>query len=134
MSTVKEMTETEFREIVIGEYGPNIEKTLKQAEDNNDGINAIIDGYNKQVECLNRLLSERKNTAEAVQSLENEIHSVKDTVQAFKTDLQEISGILKGKDFKELTKQRTDTEWHWQKLAIFFMVAFGISCIIGLFR
>jgi len=134
MSTVKEMTETEFREIVIGEYGPNIEKTLKQAEDNNDGINAIIDGYNKQVECLNRLLSERKNTAEAVQSLENEIHSVKDTVQAFKTDLQEISGILKGKDFKELTKQRTDTEWLWQKLAIFFMVAFGISCIIGLFR
>lgn len=128
------MTETEFREIVIGEYGPNIEKTLKQAEDNNDGINAIIDGYNKQVECLNRLLSERKNTAEAVQSLENEIHSVKDTVQAFKTDLQEISGILKGKDFKELTKQRTDTEWLWQKLAIFFMVAFGISCIIGLFR
>ena len=134
MATVKEMTETEFREIVIGEYGPNIEKTLKQAEDNNDGINAIIDGYNKQVECLNRLLSERKNTAEAVQSLENEIHSVKDTVQAFKTDLQEISGILKGKDFKELTKQRTDTEWLWQKLAIFFMVAFGISCIIGLFR
>lgn len=128
------MTETEFREIVIGEYGPNIEKTLKQAEDNNDGINAIIDGYNKQVECLNRLLSERKNTAEAVQSLENEIHSVKDTVQAFKTDLQEISGILKGKDFKELTKQLTDTEWLWQKLAIFFMVAFGISCIIGLFR
>lgn len=51
-----------------------------------------------------------------------------------KTDLQEISGILKGKDFKELTKQRTDTEWLWQKLAIFFMVAFGISCIIGLFR
>ena len=83
---------------------------------------------------MNRLLSERKNTAEAVQSLENEIHSVKDTVQAFKTDLQEISGILKGKDFKELTKQRTDTEWLWQKLAIFFMVAFGISCIIGLFR
>ena len=41
MSTVKEMTETEFREIVIGEYGPNIEKTLKQAEDNNDGINAM---------------------------------------------------------------------------------------------
>ena len=34
----------------------------------------------------------------------------------------------------ELTKQRTDTEWLWQMFAIFFMVAFGIYCIIGLFR
>lgn len=134
MSKVKEMTETEFREIVIGEYGPNIEKTLKQAEDNNNGINAIIDGYNKQVECLNRLLSERKNTAEAVQSLEASVRSSQAEVQGLKTDLQEISDILKGKDFKELTKQRTDAESLWHRLAIFFMVAFGISCIIGLFR
>gem|GEM_PF-3952525 len=28
------MPNSEFKEIVIGEYGPNIEKTLKQAEDN----------------------------------------------------------------------------------------------------
>ena len=134
MSKTKEMTDVEFKEIVIGEYGPNIEKTLKQAEDNKVRIISIVNGYNQQVEYLNRLLSERKNTAEAVQSLENEIHSVKATVQGIKTELQEVSGVIKGKDFKELTKQRTDAEWLWQRLAIFFMVAFGISCIIGLFR
>ena len=127
------MTDVEFKEIVIGEYGPNIEKTLKQAEDNKARIIAIVNGYNQQVEYLNRLLKERKTTAEAVQSLENEIRSVNASVRDIKSELQEVSGILKGKDFKELTRQRTDTEWLWQKLAIFFMVAFGVSCIIGLF-
>ena len=68
MSKLKEMTDAEFKEIVIGEYGPNIEKTLKQAEDNKNRMNAIVNGYNKQVEYLNRLLSERKNTAESVQA------------------------------------------------------------------
>ena len=97
-------------------------------------MKAIVNGYNRQVEYLNQLLKERKNTAEAVQSLENEIHSAKATVQEFKTELQEVSGIIKGKDFKELTRQRADTELLWQRLAIFFMIAFGISCIIGLFR
>ncbi|MBR1522432.1 MAG: hypothetical protein IJ627_02035 [Bacteroidales bacterium] len=133
MSKTKEMTDVEFKEIVIGEYGPNIEKTLKQAEDNKARIIAIVNGYNQQVEYLNRLLKERKTTAEAVQSLENEIRSVNASVRDIKSELQEVSGILKGKDFKELTRQRTDTEWLWQKLAIFFMVAFGVSCIIGLF-
>lgn len=133
MSKNKEITDAEFKEIVIGEHGPNIEKTLRQAEDNRDRINAIVNGYNQQVEYLNRLLKERKTTAEAVQSLENEIRSAKASMQEIKTELQEVSGILKGKDFKELTRQRTDTEWLWQKLAIFFMVAFGVSCIIGLF-
>ena len=127
------MTDVEFKEIVIGEYGPNIEKTLKQAEDNNDGINAIIDGYNKQVEFLNRLLSERKSTAVAVQSLEASVRSSQAKVQGLKTELQEISGILKGKDFKELTRQRTDGEQLWQRLAVFFMIAFGVACIICLF-
>lgn len=133
MSKTKEMTDVEFKEIVIGEYGPNIEKTLKQAEDNNDGINAIIDGYNKQVEFLNRLLSERKSTAVAVQSLEASVRSSQAKVQGLKTELQEISGILKGKDFKELTRQRTDGEQLWQRLAVFFMIAFGVACIICLF-
>ena len=132
MSKLKEMTDAEFKEIVIGEYGPNIEKTLKQAEDNKNRINAIVNGYNKQVEYLNRLLSERKNTAESVQALENEIVSVKATAQGLKTELKERSGIIKGKDFKELTKQRTDEEWLWQKLAVFFMIAFAAACIIGL--
>ena len=132
MSKLKEMTDAEFKEIVIGEYGPNIEKTLKQAEDNKNRMNAIVNGYNKQVEYLNRLLSERKNTAESVQALENEIVSVKATAQGLKTELKEISGIIKGKDFKELTKQRTDEEWLWQKLAVFFLIAFAAACIIGL--
>lgn len=132
MSKLKEMTDAEFKEIVIGEYGPNIEKTLKQAEDNKNRMNAIVNGYNKQVEYLNRLLSERKNTAESVQALENEIVSVKATAQGLKTELKEISDIIKGKDFKELTKQRTDEEWLWQKLAVFFMIAFAAACIIGL--
>lgn len=127
------MTDAEFKEIVIGEYGPNIEKTLKQAEDNKARIIAIVNCYNKQVECLNRLLSERKNTAEAVQSLEASMRSSQSEVQGLKTDLQEISGILKGKDFKELTKQRADAESLWQRLAIFFMIAFGVACIICLF-
>ncbi len=134
MSQQKEMPNAEFKEIVIGEYGPSIEKTLKQAEDNKNRIIAIVNGYNKQVEHLNRLLNERKNTAEAVHSLENEIRSVKASVQDLQTNLQGISSIIKGKDFKELTRQRTDTELLWQRLAIFFMIAFGISCIIGLFR
>ena len=134
MSKTNKMTDVQFREIVVGENGPNIEKTHKQAEDNMARINAIVNGYNKQVEYLNRLLSERKNTAEAVQALDSLMRSSQAEAHGLKTDLQEISGILKGKDFKELTKQRTDTEWLWQKLAIFFMVAFGISCIIGLFR
>lgn len=134
MSKTNIMTDVQFREIVVGEYGPNIEKTLKQAEDNMARINAIVNGYNKQVEYLNRLLSERKNTAEAVQALDSLMRSSQAEAHGLKIDLQEISGILKGKDFKELTKQRTDTEWLWQMFAIFFMVAFGISCIIGLFR
>ena len=84
------------------------------------------------MEYLNRLLSERKNTAESVQALENEIVSVKATAQGLKTELKEISGIIKGKDFKELTKQRTDEEWLWQKLAVFFMIAFAATLIIGI--
>lgn len=132
MSKTKELSDTEFKEIVIGEYGPNIEKTLKQAEDNKARIIAIVNGYNKQVEYLNRLLSERKSTAEAVQFLEAFVRSAQAEVQGLKTDLQEISGILKGKDFKELSRQRTDTEWLWQKLAVFFMIAFVAALIIGI--
>lgn len=132
MSKTKELSDTEFKEIVIGEYGPNIEKTLKQAEDNKARIIAIVNGYNKQVEYLNRLLSERKSTAEAVQFLEAFVRSAQAEVQGLKTDLQEISGILKGKDFKELSRQRTDTEWLWQKLAVFFMIAFVAALITGI--
>lgn len=134
MSQQKEMPNAEFKELVVGVHGPNIEETLKNSKENGDRMKAIVNGYNRQVEYLNQLLKERKNTAEAVQSLENEIHSAKATVQEFKTELQEVSGIIKGKDFKELTRQRADTELLWQRLAIFFMIAFGISCIIGLFR
>ena len=104
----------------------------RPAEDNKNRINAIVNGYNKQVEYLNRLLNERKNTVESVKALENEMVSVKATVQGLKTELKEVSGIIKGKDLKELTKQRTDEEWLWQKLAVFFMIAFAAALIIGI--
>lgn len=94
MSKTNKMTDVQFREIVVGEYGPNIEKTLKQAEDNMARINAIVNGYNKQVEYLNRLLSERKNTAEAVQALDSLMRSSQAEAHGLKTDLQEISGIF----------------------------------------
>ena len=44
MSKTNKMTDVQFREIVVGENGPNIEKTHKQAEDNMARINAIVNG------------------------------------------------------------------------------------------
>ena len=134
MSKNKEITDAEFKEIVIGEHGPNIEKTLRQAEDNRDRINAIVNGYNQQNEYLNRLLAERKSMADAVKALEADIRTTQTKMEGIITELQEVSRVVKGNDFKELTRQRTNNEWLWQRLAILFMIAFGISFLISLFR
>lgn len=134
MSKNKEITDAEFKEIVVGEYGPNIEKTLRQAEDNRDRINAIVNGYNQQIEYLNRLLAERKSMADAVKALEADIRTTQTKMEGIITELQEVSRVVKGNDFKELTRQRTNNEWLWQRLAILFMIAFGISFLISLFR